>query len=69
MLRVSLEIARRQDTEPLFHRLLGSDEALFPQLQGDDCGWQAKRFYSVRLSWKAVLLKRDIGCCFNETIW
>lgn len=52
MLWVPLEIARRQDTGPLFHGLLGSDEALFPNPQGDDCRWQAKMFWSLRLSWK-----------------
>ncbi len=68
MLWGSLEIAWRQDSEPLFHGPPEWDEPLSPELQGDDCRWQAKRFWSLRLFWKAALLKRGVGCCYNETV-
>lgn len=54
------ERAWRQDVKPLFHGLSGSDEALFSDLQGDDCRWQARKEVLVC---KSVLLQRIIGCC------
>lgn len=68
MLCVPLERARRRDTELLLYGSPGSDEAFFPELQEDNSRWRAKRFWSVRLSWKAALLKRSAGCCYNETV-
>lgn len=62
---VLLQIARRQDTKPLFHELPGSDEALFPELQGDNCWWQAKTFLSV--TWEDVFIEGGIGCCYYTT--
>lgn len=44
MLWVAVEIAGGQDTEPLFHELPGSDEALSPKPQGKTAGGEQRGF-------------------------